>query len=115
MGDVIVCVLSGSNALASATPECLERGARKQLRWAGSYTCRCRGSKTFQRVVSNNLLGFRTSFIDVVHGAIPSPTPWEQSERWLRTRRCTATHRSQLPAVLLFCGRSSRETRLQHC
>ena len=38
--------LSGSNALANAMPD----GFRKQLRWAGSYTCRWRGSKTFREL-----------------------------------------------------------------
>ena len=52
MWDVIVNSSRGSHALANAMP----RGVRKQLRWAGSYTCRYGGSKTFRGVVSKNLV-----------------------------------------------------------
>jgi len=55
MWDVIVNSSPGSRALANTMP----RG-RKLLRWPGSYTCRCGGSKTFLGVVSKNLVSVLT-------------------------------------------------------
>jgi hypothetical protein len=51
MWDVIVIPLE-----APCAGQCDAAGVRKQLQWAGSYTCRYGGSKTFLGVVSKNLV-----------------------------------------------------------
>jgi hypothetical protein len=52
MSDVIV-----SSSRARMRLAC-DAEAPAKVRWAGSYTCRWRGSKSLNRVVSNNLYGF---------------------------------------------------------
>ena len=77
--------LSGSSAPANATAQYVDAGHRKQLRWAGSYTCRYAGSKTFQRVVSNILCDCESG-VERYRAFWPSLAAClEQPERWLRT------------------------------